>query len=276
MTEAPKAPALSRRAALALATVGAAAIATPAAAVGAMKHYIIIELMPGMDQLVLERWYITFHSQQVRRAYKAWQRNYVSYRSYLPPPEAVTAYPGLQYGRMTEIQFDSLEDFRESRPNNIYGKLDSMTPPPGGWRAQALSKTNTVTCPINPQEMFVNLDTPPKEIPYLRWLVFFSWPKGVDEKTAEAWYHNTHVKELSKLPGLKRFARYKTIREDPDFTYAVEYWFDDMASWRKAFLPVPKLTPPPWGGAFPFMPTVSMFIGENPDIDFINDRRSIP
>lgn len=267
---------LSRRAALALTAAAAMAVATPAAAVGAIKHYIIIELMPDMDQLVLERWYITYHSREVRRAFKAWQRNYVSYRSYLPSPEALKAYPTLQYGRMTEIQFDSIEDFQESRPNNIYGKLDSMTPPPGGWRAQALSKTNTVTVPINPQDLFVSLDTPPKEIPYVRWLVFYSWPKGVDEKTAEAWYRDVHVKEMSKLPGLMRFARYRTIRKDADFTYAVEYWFNDMPSWKKAFLPVPKLTPPPWGGTFPFVDTVSMFIGENPDIDFINDKRAIP
>ena len=46
---------------------------------------------------------------------------------------------------------------------------------------------------------------------------------------------------------------------------------------RKAFIETPAMfTAPPWGGAFPFVETKSMFIGENPDVDFINDKRSIP
>src|SRR5262245_30559253 len=94
---APKSPRLlpedlSRRSALGLALLGAAAATAPRAAAGpgdvAVKHYIPIRLKPGMDQLVLDRWYMTYHAPQTRRAYKAWQRNYVSFRSYLPPAEA--------------------------------------------------------------------------------------------------------------------------------------------------------------------------------------------
>ena len=106
---------LSRRTALMLTAGAAAALATPAWAMGAIKHYILVDLKPGVDQLVLDRWYMTFHAPQVRRAFKSWQRNYMSFRSYLPPEEAKKAYP-LLYGRMTEIHFDSLDDFRESRP----------------------------------------------------------------------------------------------------------------------------------------------------------------
>jgi hypothetical protein len=39
----------------------------PAFATGAIKHYILIELLPGADQLALDRWYMTFHAPQVRR-----------------------------------------------------------------------------------------------------------------------------------------------------------------------------------------------------------------
>ncbi|HEX3367913.1 EthD family reductase [Phenylobacterium sp.] len=276
MPKAGPASALSRRSALALALAGgAAAIASPAWAVGAVKHYILVELLPGYDQLILDRWYMTFHSQQVRRAFKAWQRNYISFRAYLPPAEATARYP-IQYGRMTEIQFDSLADFRETRPHNIYGGLESFTPPPGGWQDQKLFKAVTATIPVNPNELFVSLDTPPKEIPYFRWIIFFKYPKGMTEEAGDAWYRNVHAEEMAKVPGLKRYGLYKAVTETAPYPRVAELWFDDYASWKKAFLPAPKFTPPPSGGAFPFFETISMFVGENPDVDFVNDKRSIP
>lgn len=266
---------LSRRMALMLATGAAAALATPAWAVGAVKHYILVDLKPGVDQLVLDRWYMTFHAPQVRRAFKAWQRNYTSFRSYLPPEEARKAYP-LQYGRMTEIHFDSLEDFRESRPNNVYGGgLASFTPPPGGWASPPFDSV-TATLPVNPQQVFVNRDTPPKETPYLRWIIFFRYPKGVTPEQGDAWYRDVHAKEVAKLPGLKRYAAYSAVSAAAPYPRVAEMWFDDYAAWKAAFLPVPKFTQPAWGGQGLFVEAISMFIGENPDVDFINDKRSIP
>lgn len=115
MTDTPQASALSRRAALA---VLGAHLQPPSprrpSRSGRSKHYIIIDLKPGMDMLALDRWYMTFHAPQVRRAFKAWQRNYVSYRSYAVTEEARKL--GVLNGRMTEIQFDSLADFREDPP----------------------------------------------------------------------------------------------------------------------------------------------------------------
>lgn len=266
---------LTRRTALVLASGAAAAMATPAWAVGAIKHYILVDLKPGMDQLVLDRWYMRFHSAEVRRAFKAWQRNYVSFRSYLPPEEARKAYP-LQYGRMTEIQFDSLADFQESRPNNIYASgLQSFTPPPGGW-ANAGFESTTATVPVNPQQVFVNVPTPPKETPYLRWIVFFRYPKGVAAEQGDAWYKDVHAKEVGKLPGLKRHALYSAVSPASTYPRVAELWFDDYAAWKAAFLPVPKFTAPAWGGQGLFVEAISMFIGENPDVDFINDKRVIP
>ena len=271
---------LSRRAALTFAAgAGAALIAAPATAQSdhlAIKHYILINLMPGQDLLILDRFYMTFHSQEIHRAVKAWQRNYISFRSYLPPDEAKARYP-LQYGRMTEIQFNSLQDFRDSRPNNIYGAgLGSYTPPPGGWQSGKLFKSVTATIPVNPQDMFVNKNTPPKEIPYLRWIQFFKYPKGVSLADGDKWYRNVHAKEVAMLPGLKRFAMYQTVVESQEYPRVAEMWFDDYASWKAAFLPAPKLTAPAWGGTYPFVDMISMFVGENPDVDFISNDRVIP
>lgn len=275
MTDTIKAPALSRRTALALLTAGAAtAAASPAWAVGAIKHYIIIDLKPEMDMLALDRWYMTFHAPQVRRAFKAWQRNYVSYRSYAVTDEARRL--GVLNGRMTEIQFDSLEDFRESRPNNLYGDLRSFTPPPKGWTG-AQFETTTTTIPVNPQTVFLSTPTPPKETPYLRWIVLFRYPAGVTAEKGDAWLKDVHGPQVARLPGLRRYVAYNSVTETADYPRVAELWFDDYAAWRKAFVePAPAFTPPSWGGAFPFVETRSMFIGENPDIDFINDKRAIP
>jgi hypothetical protein len=270
---------LSRRGAIGLALLGAAAAAAPRAAAApgdvAIKHYIPVRLKPGMDQLALDRWYMTYHAPQVRRAFKAWQRNYVSFRSYLPPAEATARYP-IWYGRMTEIQFNSIDDFRATRPNNIYGALQSYTPPPGGWANNTLFDTETSTVPVNPNELHLSFDTPPKEMPYLRWIVFYRLPASATAESWDRWFKDVHAKELVKVPGLKRFGSYKTVADQP-YSRVAEFWFDDYPAWRKAFLePTPKFTAPSWGGAFPFADTISMFVGENPDVDFVNDDRVIP
>lgn len=271
---------LSRRGALGLALLGAATAAAAPKAMAApgdvaIKHYIPVRLKPGMDQLALDRWYMTYHAPQVRRAFKAWQRNYVSFRSYLPPAEATARYP-IWYGRMTEIQFNSIDDFRATRPNNIYGALQSFTPPPGGWAANTLFDTETSTVPVNPNELHISRDTPPKELPYLRWIVFYKLPAGVTAANWDQWFSDVHAGELAKVPGLKRFGSYRTV-VDQTYPRVAEFWFDDYPAWRRAFLdPAPKFTAPGWGGAFPFSDTISMFIGENPDVDFINDDRVIP
>jgi len=269
--------ALSRRGALGLAavTAGTALAGRAAAAPGetAIKHYILIRLKPGMDQLALDRWYMTFHAPQVRRAYKAWQRTYTSFRSYLPPAEAAQRY-ALWYGRMTEIQFDSIDDFRATRPNNVYGELPSFTPPPGGWAGNTLFETQTATIPVNPDWLHLSLATPPKETPYLRWIVFYKLPDGVEAAEWDRWYEG-HAKELAARPGLKRFASYSSVADQP-YPRVAEFWFDDYAAWARAFLPGDGFTAPSWSRTFPFAETISMFIGENPDLDFINDKRSIP
>ena len=269
---------LSRRVLLRGLVAGAGAVlAGPVAwAETAVKHYILIRLKPGADQLALDRWYMTYHAPQVRRAFQVWQRSYMSFRAYLPPEEAVEKY-GVQYGRMTEIQFGSYADYKATRPNNIYGGLESYTPPPGGWRNNALFDTTSMTIPVNGDEVYVSNETQPKETPYLRWIVFFKYPEGVSAGESDAWWDTTHSRELASLDGLKRFVMYRSVREQSDYTHAAEFWFDGYKSWKAAFLdPAPEFTPPKWGGTFPFFETASMFVGENPDIDFIHDRRVTP
>lgn len=76
---------------------------------------------------------------------------------------------------------------------------------------------------------------------------------------------------------MRRFVAYNTVTDSADFPRVAEIWFDDYDAWKSAFVaPAPTFTAPPWGGQFPFVETRSMFIGENPNIDFVDDRRVIP
>lgn len=270
---------LSRRQAMAggAAVLAALAVPQPAFATGAIKHYILIELLPGADQLALDRWYMTFHAPQVRRAYQAWQRDYLSFRAYLPPEEAVRRFH-VAFGRMTEIHFDSIDDFRESRRNGLYGgDLASFTPPPGGWAGNRLFRSTTATIPVNPDTLYLSKPTPPRDMPYLRWIVFLRYPANVPTADADAWFDKVAAPEIVARPGLRRFGLYRAVSERSEYPRVMELWFDSYADWRAAFLdPEPRFTPPPWGGAFPFADTLSMFVGENPDIDFIHDDRVVP
>jgi hypothetical protein len=269
---------LSRRALLPMAASAAAwsALAPSAWAVGAVKHYILINLKPGADMLMLDRWYLTYHAPQVRRAFKAWQRNYTSFHAYLPPDEATARYPTLGYGRMTEIHFDTFEDFQETRPRNIYGELSSFTPPPGGWGdGNSVYESTSITMPVNPNELYVSKPTPPKENPYFRWIVFINYPQGVTHDEGDKWWSSVHAPELAKLPTLMRFGWYKVVRPNAEYVRVAEFWFEDYQGWRSAFLN-PKFAAPRWSSRFPFYDTISMFVGENPDIDFVNDKRVVP
>lgn len=271
---------------LAFALLGLGA-ARPAAA-EAVKFYIMVDVPDPTQLLALDRWYLRYHGPEMHRAMKAWQRSYVSYRSVAVPAEA-ERYGAIWRGRLTEIQYDRLEDFYEGRRNNPY--LDLLTPPPGGWR-KTFFRTETATLPINPPENYLAPEpssgvdrgwvdrppaTPPKDTPYLRWVLFLRPPAGVDAEAAERWFREVHVREVARLPGLRRYVGYRSVGRESRYSRVVELWFDDYAAWRQAFIEAaPTFTAPPWGGTFPFMDSVSTFIGENPDVDFINDRRVIP
>lgn len=240
--------------------------------VDAIKHYILIDLAPETDLVQLDRWYLTFHSREVRRLWGPWQRHYYSYMTRYAGPEADRFT--VVRGRMTEIHFSSLDDFRASRVNNSVG-LDTFTAPPGGWRGSYTSTTATI--PTNPNEDFLRRYPPPKETAYYRWIVFFRYPEGVSPEDGERFFLESLAPELTRLRGLRRFVAYRTVIDSQPYPRVMELWFDSWADWKRAILEEPPpWTPPPWGGAFPFVDVLSAFIGERPDVDFINDDRVIP
>lgn len=254
---------------------------------GAVKILIMIDVPDTTNLLALDRWYMRYHAPEMHRAMRAWQRNYLSYRSYIVPP-GEHDYP-VATGRLTEIHYSRLNDFYEGRRNNPY--LDLITPTPGGWR-QAFFKTYTAVVPVNPDIDYLApanavadkkallaraSATPPKDTPYFRWVMFLDYPESVAADEVERWYAEVHARELAKLPGLKRLVGYKTRGARESFEQVVELWFDDYASWKAAFVDArPALSRPSWSDDFPFASSQSIFVGENPDIDFITDRRVVP
>lgn len=258
----------------------------------AVKFAIMIDVPDLTNLNAFDRWYMTYHSRQMHRAMRAWQRHYISYRSYLPPDDVVQRYH-VWRGRLTEIYYDNLGAFREGRNNNPF--LDMLDPPPGGWTDRSFARSQPVIVPVNPQEIYLQGHAPPKETPYFRWVIYSRYPDGVSQEEGDKWFLETHVKELAKVAGLRRYVGYRTIpmgtgadspsRRDakqiqddrPRYTRVEELWFDDYSSWRKAFMEnAPTFTQPKWAAEFPHADYVSTFIGENPDVDFINDQRVIP
>ncbi|NWG45807.1 MAG: hypothetical protein HXY25_04570 [Alphaproteobacteria bacterium] len=261
-----------------LATVlaaGTGAHAQEDRSVNAIKHYIFIQPDEGVDLLWVDRWYMTFHAPEVRSYYKAWQRHYVSFRSYMVPEEADVF--NVYRGRMTEIIFDSREAYVESRIRNDYG-ISRYTAPTGGWAGRpGQVETINATIPVNPDEDFLGKWPPPKASPYYRWIVAFRYPEGVSEEDGERWFLESAAPSLAKVKGLRRFVAYKVIFDSQPYRRVYEMWFDHYSDWKAAVLDNRGAIPaPPWGGAFPYVDMVSTFIGERPDIDFINDHRVVP
>jgi hypothetical protein len=234
-----------------------------------IKHYIMIDMLDGYDRLWLDRWYMTYHAPERRQVVRNYQRHYLSYATYDIVDDL--AWLNRIYGRMTEIHFDSMDDFRASRVNN--GVNGFHTPTPGGER---IFVTTTATIPTNPTEVFIGGYPRPIDHPYFRWIVFMNYPDGVARAEVEEWYLQTHARELQNLDGLLRFVSYQPV-SGGGVDRVSELWFQTMQEWKSAVLDSPPtFTAPAWSDSFPFMEIQSAFIGERPDVDFMNDHRVIP
>ncbi len=76
-------------------------------------------------------------------------------------------------------------------------------------------------------------------------------------------------------PEVKRLVTFRSVRGRQLWNRVAEVWFDNPGSWRKAVYDRrAEFTRPQW--EFPFMKFQSTFIGENPDIDFLNEKYAIP
>ena len=181
-----------------IAGAGLLAMAAPARAAGAIKHYILVELLPGVDQLALDRWYMTYHAPEVRRAYQAWQRNYVSFRSYLPPEEART-----RFGVGTA---DDRDPFRRDRrfsrkpPQQPLWRQSGILHPAAGrlGEKQTVSQHDRHDIDQSRPAVPVAADPAARDLPYIRWILFQRYPPGVAVDEGEAWFEA--VQRAANLP----------------------------------------------------------------------------
>jgi hypothetical protein len=240
---------------------------------GPIKHYIMIEMLNGVDLLLLDRWYITYHAPETLRRTERRQTKYATFRTYTLPPDEVKAMNAWQ-GRMTEIGFASLADFNKGWAN-IEEERKKLTLPKGELRGGF--RNETVTVRLKPDEVFVEQPTPAKDNPYFRWIFFYAYPDGVSEESGEKWFREVFAKELAARPGVKRFGAYRSVRNAGKWNRVAELWFDSHSEWKKVVYDARgSFTKPSWGGEFPFMKFQSTFIGENPDIDFLTGKQVIP
>jgi hypothetical protein len=83
---------------------------------GPIRHYIMIEMLNGVDVLQLDRWYMTYHARETLRRTQRRQTKYATFRTYTPPSEEAKAM-NMWQGRMTEIGFANLADFNKGWVN---------------------------------------------------------------------------------------------------------------------------------------------------------------
>jgi hypothetical protein len=112
----------------------------------------------------------------------------------------------------------------------------------------------------------------------LRWVSFLRYPDGVAKEDGESWYLDTHAREASQLPGLRRYRSWRTLqaRIAPPWTTTArlnrwdrvtELVFDGWEEWFDAAVRhAPRYTPPPYG-LRPF-DSESVFLLEEPTDDF--------
>ena len=240
---------------------------------GPIRHYIMIQMLNGADLLALDRWYMTYHARETLARTQRRQTKYATFRTYTLPPEEASAM-NMWQGRMTEIGFANLADFDKGFVN-IEEERKKITLPAPELRSNFRSET--VTIPLKPDEVFVDHPTPNKETPYFRWIFFYDYPEGLSQEAGEKWFHEVFAKELAARAGVKRFVTYHSVRGAQKWNRVAEVWFDSHSDWKKAVYDRrSEFTKPSWGGEFPFMKFQSTFIGENPDVDFMTEKQAIP
>jgi hypothetical protein len=239
-----------------------------------MIREIFAGFLNGINVIEGDRWYFRFHSKEVVRFWGPWMRRYETYRAHDPPADAKRF--GAVDGRLTEIWFNNMDDFTEA---DTYRRPYTMP----SWRPGAAALT---IVPAMPTEDFLGKEPTPEEKTILRWLCVFKYPDSVSLEDGERWYLRVHSQEVKQQPGLLRYVSHRSIvvekheKHGPfptPWQRVSELWYEDFATWRKAVIDSPpRYTVPPWGGTYPFVDMVSIFVGYKPDVDFLKDNPLIP
>lgn len=228
---------------------------------------------PTVSPFESDRYYFRIHGPEFARFIGPWLRRYETYRSCDAPPEADRF--GSRNGRLADVWYGSPDAFREANP---HGRPYTM--PHFGWENFVPANSAITIVPAMPTEDFLGIEPTPEERPIIRWCQIFKYPDGVAPSEGEKWYLEVHAREAAGIPGLLKFVSHRTLDDSPlpnPWHRMSELWFEDLATWRNAFVGAPlRYTAPPWGGTLPFVDMVSTFIPYRPDVDFLRDSPGIP
>jgi len=243
---------------------------SPAPPPAGMIKFASIWEQPG-DNAALDRWYRTVHSRESILFVGPWLRRYWAYRGYDVPAEADLV--GASRYRLTEMWYANATELAEA--NRAWYPL---TPPPTTLADPRRTRIATIYVPAIPDEKYV--DGWPRERPdYFRWVFFMRYPAGVAAAEGDKWFKGSFAPALAKSPGLRRFTCANSIRPAADadsWLRLCELWFDDYAAWKAAVLDAPRPAAPPWRAGFPYIPIISIFTAQTPDMDFLCDDYRAP
>jgi hypothetical protein len=281
-----------------------------------IKEVVFGLFLDAPSEVEADRFYLRYHAPETLRISGAWIRQYVMYRPYDPPEEAVGKF-GAVKGRYAELWFASMEEY-QSRPSHGAWSLPSWETDQS--RKMPKGAKYATLLPALPTEEFYDPDPNPEKTPVVRWITAIRYPDGVSVEEGEDWFVNVHAKEVLKQPGLLKFVSYSCLErgggtgnmpegggempqmsqggEMPQMPEGMtggpggmpgggevkkswarvsEYWYTDLDAWRKANVESPpEYTVPSWGGEYPFVEMGSTFINYMPDVDFLRGDYIIP
>lgn len=252
------------------------------------------------SQVELDRFYLQYHGPEITELSGPWMTRYRLWPPYEAPEEAVERF-GAVKGRYAELWYPSEEVYMD-RP--LHGYMSQAD-----WgEQQGKSDQLAVMVPAKPTERFYDTNPNPVDGSLVRWISIIAYPEDVSIEEGEEWFLNVHAKEAAKQPGLLKFVSYSILMDLGDkmlemmmeawaipssddgrgggmpgmadrkaWVRVNEYWYRDLDDWRKAVIETPpNYTAPPWGGEYPFVEMVSMFIPYMHDVDFLKGDYVIP
>lgn len=239
-----------------------------------MLKHVYLGFLNAVNEIDGMRWYLRYHSKEVKRFFGPWLRRYETFKAF-PPPEEAKRY-GAVSGFYTELWYTNIDEFVEARPGDrpyTFEEWHITTPREGIAGAVTM-------VPAMPTEDFLEKEPTPEERHILRWVRALKYPEGVSIDEGEKWYAEVHSQEVKQQPGLLSYISYKILPDAPiesPWVRIEELWYEDFAAWNKAVIESPiNYTAPSWRNEEPFVDYMSVFIGYKPDIDFLNDNPLIP
>ena len=242
----------------------------------------------------MERWFRRAHVPDVLTQYP-WMVRYLLYRP-VPPPEGAWKEGLCTYRIHENWAYD--HSFRPSGRGHIRMIPEPFTRPIVGGGA--------IPIPADPTEDFLGGNWSYEEHAFVRWILAYRYPEGVDPEECDRFFLEVQAPEIMKMPGLIRFFSHKAIKytgsplpiplddnikeEDLDdeararrknrmrpWHRLSELWFECNDDWTNAVIKnPPHFTKPEWATSdtFPFLKPganhelMHSFILETPDCDF--------